>query len=276
MRKSLFLISLLVSSASCSQSEEALQPSGSVAEARTSVSASALAIDPEETSGSNFQDDSSQGEAKREFAYSWPAEVSAVPQLVRRFEEERGSELATQKTEWQGSLKSSPEDCASCRNRGFEKEWKVVSDLPDWLSLSADFYVYTGGAHGNYGRTSLVWDREHKRALKGIELFNSAVELETALGAKLCDALDEARAEKRGTEIDRNGKGYFEDCPGIDEASVFVGSSNGQNFDRIGVYYGPYVAGSYAEGAYELDFPVTASLLDAVKPEYAEAFSVQR
>ena len=276
MRKSLFLISLLLSSAACSQSEDAIAPPGAVAEARAGVTASASATAPDEPSGNNFEDNSSQGEAKREFSYSWPAEVSAVPQLVRRFEEERDRELAAQKAEWQESLDSSPEDCVSCRNRGFEKEWKVVSDLPDWLSLSADLYVYTGGAHGNHGRTSLVWDRNGELALEGIELFNSAVELETALGAKLCDTLDEARAERRGTEVDRDGEGYFNDCPGIDEASVFVGSSNGQTFDRIGVYYGPYVAGSYAEGAYELDFPVTASVLDAVKPEYAEAFSVRR
>lgn len=276
MRKSLFLISLALSSAACSQSEDAIAPSGVIAESRASVTANASATAVDGPGGSNFEDDSSRGEAKREFSYSWPAEVSAVPQLVRRFEEERDRELAAQKAEWQESLGSSPEDCVSCKSRGFEKEWKVVSDLPDWLSLSADLYVYTGGAHGNHGRTSLVWDRSGKRALEGIELFNSPVELETALGARLCDTLDEEREERRGTEIDRNGEGYFNDCPGIDEASVFVGSSNGQTFDRIGVYFGPYVAGPYAEGAYELDFPVTASVLDAVKPEYARAFSVQR
>ena len=40
----------------------------------------------------------------------------------------------------------------------------------------------------------------------------------------------------------------------------------GKRFDRLSVYFGPYVAGPYAEGDYELDFPVTASVLDAVKP----------
>ncbi|HBM05432.1 MAG TPA: hypothetical protein DD369_07510, partial [Erythrobacter sp.] len=68
----------------------------------------------------------------------------------------------------------------------------------------------------------------------------------------------------------------FDDCPGLDEASVLLGSSNGKTFDRLSVYFGPYVAGPYAEGDYELDFPVTASVLDAVKPDYADAFSVKR
>ena len=68
----------------------------------------------------------------------------------------------------------------------------------------------------------------------------------------------------------------FDDCPGIDEATVLVGSSNGESFDRIGIYFGPYVAGAYAEGDYELNFSVTPAVLDAVKPEFANAFSVKR
>ena len=57
---------------------------------------------------------------------------------------------------------------------------------------------------------------------------------------------------------------------------MLVGSSNGRTFDRIGIWYGPYVAGPYAEGAYELDFPVDARVLAAVKPEYEAAFSQAR
>ena len=275
MRKSLFLISLALSSAACSQSEDGVGPSRAFAEAGPVASASATASTGDAAQGSNFEDDSSQGDAKREFAYSWPAAVGAVPGLVERFEDERDSALESQKSEWQEALASSPEDCVSCRGRGFEKEWQVVADLPDWLSLSADLYAYTGGAHGNYTKTSLVWDREGERALEGVEFFNSAVELETALGAKLCDALDRERAERRGAPVVRDGE-WSTDCPGIVEATVLIGSSNGETFDRIGIYFGPYVAGSYAEGAYELNFPVTASVFDAVKPEFAEAFSIRR
>jgi hypothetical protein len=57
---------------------------------------------------------------------------------------------------------------------------------------------------------------------------------------------------------------------------VIVGSSNGRTFDRIGVWFGPYLAGPYAEGAYELNFPVDAAVLGAVKPAYRSAFSVKR
>ena len=57
------------------------------------------------------------------------------------------------------------------------------------------------------------------------------------------------------------------------KATVLVGSSNGKTFNRIGVWFGPYVAGPYAEGAYELTFGVDKAILDAVKPAYKAAFS---
>lgn len=275
MRAPLFLISLVLSSAACSQAEDegtndAAQPQPPEAPAPPET--------PEvpEVEGVSLNDDEKRSGGTREFTYSWPTAVSAIPALATRLEKERDAALAEQKREWEQSLIDFPGDCASCKGRGYKKEWRVVAELPDWLSLSADIYEYTGGAHGNYGKQSLVWDKQGKTAVAGIDLFNSPVALENALGAKLCDALDRARQRKRGAPVDRGSDDPFSDCPGLDEASVLVGSSSGESFDRIGVYFGPYVAGSYAEGDYELNFPVTASVIDAVKPKYASAFSVKR
>ena len=162
------------------------------------------------------------------------------------------------------------------RQHSASEEWQVVADLPGYLSLSGHLATYSGGAHGMYGMQSLVWDREVGAAMKGIDLFNSPVALEQALGNRLCDTLNTAREERRGMQIEEGSDDMFDKCPGLDEASVLVGSSNGKTFDRITVYFGPYVAGAYAEGDYELDFPVTASVVDAVKPAHAKAFSVSR
>ena len=276
MRRSLFLISLALSSAACSQSpaENTADEPALVATADAAADAGAPAADT--AKAVDFEDDDTEGEAVREFAYKWPSAVSATPALAKRLTAEREKALAEQKAEWAEALQTSPEGCISCVNRGYEVEWKVVADIPGWLSLSQDFYVFTGGAHGNYGRRSMVWNRETGEGMDGIALFKSPVTLENALGRKLCDALDRQRERKRGMKVDRAAGGIFDDCPGLDEASVFVGSSDGEHFDRIGIYFGPYVAGSYAEGAYELNFPVTASVLDAVKPEFAEAFRVAR
>ena len=276
MRNCLFLISLALSSAACSQGGDEAVSLAPEAKPTATTTASAKATAPGEAQPAAFEDDSSKNGGNREFAYSWPRAVSKIPQLVERFTAERDRELAAQKSDWESSFDDAPEDCISCISRGFEKEWKVVADLPQWLSLSADLYVYTGGAHGNYGKTSLVWDKRGQRAMKGADLFNSPVALETALGARLCEALNEQREKRRGMSVDPASGDMFDDCPGIDEASVLVGSSNGESFDRIGIYFGPYVAGAYAESDYELNFSVTPAVLDAVKPEFANAFSVKR
>ena len=278
MRASLFLISLFpislgLSSAGCSDGREYAEKTGVAASATAQADAPTPAANPPEAVA--FEDNAERDGGNREFAYSWPAAVSAIPALAARFEKERATELAEQKAEWEESLTESPEGCVSCRGRGLEKAWQVVADLPDYLSLSATLYLYTGGAHGMHGMTSLVWDKRAGEGITGAEMFNSTVELEHALGGKLCDALDRERAKRRGAPVVRDGQ-WSSDCPGLDEASVLVGSSNGKTFDRIGIYFGPYVAGSYAEGDYELDFPVTASVIDAVKPAYREAFSVKR
>ena len=113
-------------------------------------------------------------------------------------------------------------------------------------------------------------------AIEIVDTHNPITPLEQALGQRLCDTLNAERSERRGFAVEPDSDDMFDKCPGLDEATVLIGSSNGKSFDRLAVYFGPYVAGAYAEGAYELDFPVTASVIDAVKPAYAGAFSVKR
>ena len=278
MRTPLFLISLVLSSVACAPSgDEAGQSVAGPENPQDPAAPQAPAApDADAAQAFTFEDQEQRDGGTREFAYSWPREVSSIDALAEQLEKERAEALAAQKREWEQSLSDFPGDCVSCKSRGFEKEWQVVADMPGYLSLSAKLYEYTGGAHGNYGKQSLIWDKERDRSLAGIDLFNSPVALENALGARLCDALDRARERKRGIAVNRASGDAFNDCPGLDEASLLIGSSNGQTFDRIGVYFGPYVAGAYAEGDYELNFPVTGSVLDAVKPEYANAFSVKR
>ena len=267
MRAPLFLISLALSSAACSDGAEYAEKAG--VEETASATAAATAVP-------DAQAYSSEQETERyQFAYSWPAEASAEPGLADYLRDKADAMRA-------GLEKDADEDWNGAegqewtpRQHSASEEWKVVADIPGYLSLSGHLATYSGGAHGMYGVQSLVWDRQAGKAMKGIELFNSPVALEQGLGKRLCDALNTEREERRGMEVEEGSDDMFDKCPGLDEASVLIGSSNGKTFDRITVYFGPYVAGAYAEGDYELDFNVTASVLDAVKPEYASAFSVR-
>lgn len=208
-----------------------------------------------------------------EYSFSYPAAVGAIPELARLIESQAQKAEAEQRALALAHSKQAEEDGFAFRPYGLSQEWEVVADLPSWLSLSNEVWIYTGGAHGMYGTEALVWNKQARRALEAMNLFTSPAALMAALRPRYCAALDEAR-RARGREMGI-GEGLFDNCPDIDELTVLLGSSNGRTFDRLTLYAGPYVAGSYAEGAYETDLTVDAAVLAAVKPRYRSAFSVR-
>ena len=270
MRAPLFLIPVALSSAGCSSPAEI--------ERKTGVAAEASGVPPAAARAAAFTDSDERDGGMREFAYSWPAAVSAQPGLARQLAAERDAVLAQEKAEWTAALADSPADCTGCRGRAYTIAWTVVADTPGWLSLSGEVATYTGGAHGMSARRSLVWDKAARKAMDGAALFRSPEALDAALGPKLCAALNAERETRRGEPVPppADGDFGFDSCQSAKDATVLVGSSTGQAFDRIGIWFGPYVAGSYAEGPYELDFPVDAAVLRAVKPEFAKAFGATR
>lgn len=268
MRHALFPISVLLSSAGCSSETDYARETG--------IAGDPPAVAAPAAQAASFRHAEEREGGAREFAYAWPAAVSAQPALAALLAAERDRVLAEEKAEWAGAIGESPPDCMACRNRSYAMEWKVVAETPRWLSLSGAFSTYTGGAHGMYGLRSLVWDKVARRAVDGAALFRSPAALDAALGPKLCAALNAEREKRRGETVVPSADGLgFDSCQQVKDATVLVGSSTGRAFDRIGIWFGPYVAGSYAEGAYELDFPVDAAVRRAVKPEYAAAFAAR-
>ena len=209
------------------------------------------------------------------FEYSYPAEAGRIAGLAGLLDNRLDRQRAALAAESEQARREARQEGFPYNKHSYTAEWKVVAELPKWLSLSADVATYTGGAHGNYTVQSVVWDKDNLRLMNAIDLFSSPAALEQAFGDRLCEGLDRQRAERRGEPVAEDSEEMFDQCPGIDELEVLVGSSNGRTFNRLTVYAGPYVAGPYAEGAYEVDLPVTQEVLDAVKPEYREAFSAR-
>lgn len=212
-------------------------------------------------------------EVSRDFSYSWPAEVTAVPALVRRFTAERAEMLTEQKIEFAAGLSmAEPDGCFGC-NHDLVRDWAVSAETPRFLVLRGSNYVYSGGAHGNIAFDGLVWDRKAEKAIYSSWMFASERALQTALGAPWCAALKAERADRLGEEASAviEDDGIFP-CPPIADLVVLPASTDGQRFDRIGLIAAPYVAGSYAEGVYEVTLPVTPAVLAAVKPRYRTAF----
>jgi hypothetical protein len=259
------LIAAVLAMAACSSPEDIARKTGARSEATAVASASAQA-----GGAVKVEEDTKL----YSYEFSYPAAVGAIPELARlltgraeQAKEEMIAEAKAAHAEAQGSD-------YPMNSHSYGATWKVVADLPGYLSLSNDFYTYTGGAHGMYGLEGLVWDKAKGRALPSEALFQSPGFLDSTMDGAVCAAINKERAERRGEPVRDTGE-MFDECPGLDDATILVGSSNGKTFDRITVYFGPYVAGPYVEGAYELDFPMTKAMLEAVKPAYRAAFSTK-
>jgi hypothetical protein len=209
-----------------------------------------------------------------EFDYSYPAEAGRIPALKAWLESERDKarkDLIEQATEGRAGAKES----------GFEyhphaqsRVWEKVTETPRFLSLSAELYDYTGGAHPNHGYDSLLFDKVAGARLAPLALFVSPAAFDAVVQRRFCALPDKERGKRRGEPVAGDGS-MFNDCIKPSEQTVILGSSNGRTFDKVGILVGPYAAGPYAEGNYEFTLPVTAALIEAVRPEYRAAFSAR-
>jgi hypothetical protein len=210
-----------------------------------------------------------------DFEYSYPGKAAAIPPLKalldKRLDAARAELEAGAKTDQAEAAK----DGFPYRAHSSGAKWQVVTDLPRWLSLSAEMYDYSGGAHGMTYFAGLLWDREQNLARDASDLFISKAALSSVLREPFCAALDKERAERRGEPVNRNSGDQFDECIDPAEHTVILGSSNGRTFDRIGVLVEPYAAGSYAEGTFDITLPVTQRILGSVKPVYKADFSVK-
>lgn len=205
-----------------------------------------------------------------EFSYAYPAAAGAEPELKKLLDAKLDAARAEIIEQAQEAKADATANDYPYRQHSLTIEWKVVADLPGWLSLTEHVGSYSGGAHGNYGTGSLVWDRKAATARKSIDMFSSPAALDAAIRAPYCKALDAERLKRRG-QTSQPGD-IFGDCPKLEELTLLLGSSNGKAFNRIGLIADPYVAGSYAEGDYDVTLPVNAVVLRSVKPEFRSAF----
>ncbi len=204
------------------------------------------------------------------FSFSYPETLGSIPALRDRLDEQANRE--------ESDLQRAARDASrEAREEGFPYnrymvtiEWRLAGKTDDWLSLVENGATYFGGAHGNYGLSSVLWHSGAQRLLEPIMLFESQDALSEALGTRFCDALDAQRMARRGGEVSESDD-IFDRCPSLDELELVL-LSNGSKFDRLMLYAAPYVAGPYAEGDYEVELSVDDAIREAVKPRYREDF----
>ena len=211
-----------------------------------------------------------------DFDYAYPVQAGHIPALKAWLD----ADLAKSRAELERSARDGQADAKAAGDPftpyASDTAWQVVADLPSWLSLSATVSDFAGGAHPSHGYTALVWDKAAGQRLGPGDLFVSKAALSQAIRGPFCDALDKQRAKRRGAPVNRASGDAFDQCIDPVGSTLILGSAGHQAFDRIGVLVGPYEAGPYAEGDYDITLPVTPAVLAAVKPQYRKGFALER
>ncbi|HTN96120.1 MAG TPA: lysozyme inhibitor LprI family protein [Nordella sp.] len=133
---------------------------------------------------------------------------------------------------------------------------------PNFLSAKVEGWENTGGAHGNGGTSAINVDLKRGAALKVSDLFD-----EKGLSALKADCVAQIAVQKK----EKNDGQDFDPAndPNYQESAVVeqLKSLDGWNFwqDKAIVTFNAYAIGSYAEGAYECEFPM-AKLKSLTKP----------
>ncbi|MET1754291.1 DUF3298 and DUF4163 domain-containing protein [Novosphingobium sp. RD2P27] len=278
MQRTAFLATIALTAAGC----DAQAPAEATADARpataaaTAVPSSALAsptgVGVREGAGRTVDIENELFE----FEYSYPAAAGAIPDLKALLDKRLAEALRELKRSAATDQREAGKAGYPYRKHSFGTEWEVVTSIPRWLSLSADKYTYTGGAHGMAFFDSLLWDKTKQKAHEPTDLFTSKKALSAAIREPFCAALDKEREKRRGEPVERDGGDQFDECIDPVESTLILGSSDDLTFDRLGILVGPYAAGPYAEGTYEITLPVTEAVLAVVKPNYRGDFTKPR
>lgn len=209
-----------------------------------------------------------------EFSFAYPDAAGAIPALKDLLDGQMAQARSQLASSSRDDQKSAKKDGYPYLQHSYGAKWDVVTDLPGWLSLSAQVYTFSGGAHGMTNFDSLLWDRRADTARKPRDLFTGADALRNAIQKPFCQALNKEREKRRGEPVQSDSGQMFTECIDPLAQTLILGSTNQQTFDRIGILVAPYEAGPYAEGTYEVTVPVTGRVMAVLKPQYRTAFSV--
>lgn len=198
-------------------------------------------------------------EAKTQYAdirLTLPDELKAHPDLHARLYAEEVRKLKQFAEGAQGEL---TEAGAATDRPKYENTVTLTAaaETPKLFSLKRTSFDYSGGAHPNTLTSGILWDKALKRQIGLADLFRKGADL-TALDRALCSALNTAKRARvpDGASITFESKPFA--CPRV-ATTPFVltpgdtpGKAGGLTF-----LIGPYQAGPYAEGGYEIAIPVT-------------------
>lgn len=209
-----------------------------------------------------------------DFEYSYPLAADKIPALKAKF----NREAVAQKKELLSEVATARKENGKDYQIEFSSstDWKTVTNIPSFLSLSGLSSTFFGGAHPNYNSSELLWDKKANKEVKLGDIFTSKEAFKKAINDKFCDRLNVERSKRRGVQVNPNSDEMYDKCVNPLDSHILLGSSSLKTFDRIGIIIDPYEAGPYAEGTYEINLKVTPEVLAVVRPQYKASFSLTK
>lgn len=211
------------------------------------------------------------------YRLEYPVEVAAIPALADAIR----AQAEQQKAE---NLKLAAEDKAGRAKDGYpfyayeqSDAIAVLGKTDRLLSLADDWFLSSGGAHPNHGTKALLWDIALGAEIAVDALLDGGADALAALyRERYCAALDvERKARRQGEDQAPDASDPFWQCPKFADIAILPkGPAEGGPMTILVFHANPYVAGPYVEGDYDVELPVTAAFVAALKPDYRSSFSV--
>ena len=204
-----------------------------------------------------------------EFAYAYPVEAARIPELAKALDGDREAKREALIAAARRDKDAAEKDGYPYRKHSHRQTWQRVTSTPRFLSLSAEIETYSGGAHGMQTFDTLIWDRNRRKQMKPLDLFQSSAAFDAAVRDAFCAGIKRAKA---ATGIEEAPDSVFAKCPPASAQTLWLGSSDGRYLDRLTIAIAPYEIGAYAEGSYKVNLPMTGALVKVVKDEFARDF----
>jgi hypothetical protein len=202
------------------------------------------------------------------FAFAFPPESARVPGLEAMLRAEAEAREQWMRRESDTAALERAESGAEPMRFTYAEGWTIDLLRPEIAAASGHAQAYTGGAHGGIAFHSILLDPRTGRRLALADLFADPAAGPAAVQASFCPALLAEVRTRRGSD------GEPVECPAATEHPVTPVAQEDGRASAMMALLDPYVVGSWAEGPYDVTFPVTAQMLAALKPEYREAFAL--
>lgn len=246
LRFLLLTAAVAASLAACNREREPETPAAATSDPNALITPADAAAPPGYESKTQYAD----------VSLTLPAELKAHPDLHARLYAEEVRKLKQFAEGAQGEL---TEAGAATDRPKYENTVTLTAaaETAKLFSLKRTSFDYSGGAHPNTLTSGILWDKALKRQIGLADLFRKGADL-TALDQALCSALNTAKRARvpDGASITFDSKPFA--CPRV-ASTPFVLSPGDATGKAAGLTFliGPYQAGPYVEGGYEIAIPAT-------------------